>query len=136
VIAAPGVKGIAQETNASDRSTQMNSSANDTAVEMKSRDAGGSLVGTTWTGNNPQAGEYTIEFLKDGQIHYIINVLQNGVTSPRTVKGTWKQSGNNIQIVIGNSYSILQGTIEGNMMKGEGNNQEGASWKWTLFKKE
>jgi hypothetical protein len=30
----------------------------------------------------------------------------------------------------------MQGTIEGNLMKGEGNNQEGVSWKWTLFKKD
>jgi hypothetical protein len=30
----------------------------------------------------------------------------------------------------------LQGTINGNTMTGEGNNQEGAAWKWTLFKKE
>jgi hypothetical protein len=37
--------------------------------------------------------------------------------------------------VIGNSYSVLQGTIDGSLMKGEGNNQEGVSWKWTLFKK-
>lgn len=48
----------------------------------------------------------------------------------------WKQSGNNIQIVIGNSYSVLHGTLDGNVMKGEGTNQEGVTWKWTLFKKE
>jgi len=76
-----------------------------------------------------------MEFLKDGELHYIIKVLQNGVTSPRTVKGSWKQSGNSVQIVVGNSYSVLQGSIDGNVMKGDGNNQEGASWKWTLFKK-
>ena len=38
--------------------------------------------------------------------------------------------------MIGNAYSVLQGSIDGNIMKGEGNNQEGATWKWTLFKKE
>jgi hypothetical protein len=107
----------------------------DPAVEVKSREADASLAGTTWTGSSPESGEYTMEFLKDGELHYIIKVLQNGVTSPRTVKGTWKQSGNNVQIVIGNSYSVLQGTIDGGLMKGEGTNQEGASWKWTLFKK-
>lgn len=62
--------------------------------------------------------------------------MQNGVTAPRTVKGTWKQSGNAIQITIGNSYSVLQGTIDGSVMKGEGTNQESTTWKWTLFKKE
>jgi hypothetical protein len=37
-----------------------------------------------------------MKFLKDGQLQYIINVLQNGVTAPRTIKGTWKQSGNDV----------------------------------------
>ena len=135
VISIRDAKAAAQQTNPPDASPPANSSTVDTAVEVKARDADTSLSGTTWTGTSPEAGEYTMEFLKDGQLHYIINVLQNGVTSPRTVKGTWKQSGNNVQIVIGSSYSVLQGTIDGNMMKGEGSNQEGASWKWTLFKK-
>jgi len=52
------------------------------------------------------------------------------------VQALLRQSGNNLQIVIGNSYSALQGRIEGSVMKGEGTNQEGVSWKWTLFKKE
>ncbi len=108
-------------------------SSRDTGIELKPRD---SLEGSTWTGSSPEAGEYTMKFLKDGKLEYIISVLQNGVTAPRTVKGTWKQSGNNVQIVIGNSYSVLQGTLDGNVMKGDGTNQEGTSWKWTLFKKE
>lgn len=107
------------------------SSSRDAGVELKPRD---SLEGSTWTGNRPETGEYKIKFLKAGKLEYIINVLQNGVTAPRTVNGTWKQSGNTVQIVIGNSYSVLQGTLEGNLMKGEGTNQEGVSWKWTLFK--
>ena len=108
----------------------------DTGVDIKPVDASSSLEGSTWTGNRPDSGEYTIKFLKAGKIAYIINVMENGVTAPRTVQGTWKQSGNNVQIVIGNSYSVLQGTLEGNLMKGEGTNQEGAAWKWILFKKE
>ncbi|MDX6498601.1 MAG: hypothetical protein QOG23_1861 [Blastocatellia bacterium] len=135
VISIRDAKAAAQQTNPADASPQANSSNVDPAVEVKSRDADTSLSGTTWTGSSPEAGEYTMEFLKDGELHYIIKVLQNGVTSPRMVKGSWKQSGNNVQIVVGNSYSVLQGTIDGNMMKGDGNNQEGASWKWTLFKK-
>lgn len=118
-----------------DMSNQTDAKGRDTAVELKLTDPNASLVGTTWSGTRAESGEYTIEFLKNGVLHYIISVLQNGVTSPRTVKGTWKQSGDSIQIVIGNSYSVMQGTIEGNIMKGEGNNQEGVSWKWTLFKK-
>jgi hypothetical protein len=74
--------------------------------------------------------------LKDSKIEYIINVLQNGVTSPRTIKGTWKEADNTVQIVIGNSYSVLKGTVDGNVIKGEGTNQEGVSWKWMLLKKE
>jgi hypothetical protein len=108
-------------------------SSRDTGIELSSRDA---LEGSTWSGSRPETGEYKIKFLKDGKLEYIINVMQNGVTAPRAVNGTWKQSGNNIQIVIGNSYSVLQGTIDGNLMKGEGTNQEGVSWKWTLFKQQ
>jgi hypothetical protein len=123
----------AQQTTTPDASPADRSA--DSAVEVKSREADASLAGTTWTGSSPEAGEYTMEFLKDGELHYIIKVLQNGVTSPRTVKGTWKQSGNSVQIVIGNSYSVLQGTMDGNVIKGEGTNQEGTSWKFALFKK-
>jgi hypothetical protein len=135
VISIRDPKAAAQQTNPAEASQQANSSNVDPAVEVKSRDADTSLAGTTWTGSSPEAGEYTMEFLKDGELHYIINVLHNGVTAPRTVKGKWKQSGTSVQIVVGNSYSVLQGTIDGNVMKGEGNNQEGGSWKWTLFKK-
>ena len=116
--------------------TQTNAPGRDASIEIKTPEANASLEGTTWTGNSPEVGEYTMKFVKDGQLQYILNVMQNGVTAPRTVKGTWKQSGTNVQIVIGNSYSVLQGTIEGGLMKGSGTNQEGVTWKWTLFKKE
>jgi len=62
--------------------------------------------------------------------------VQNGINQPKAVKGTWKQSGNNVQMVVAEAYSVLEGTIDGTVMKGEGTNREGASWKWTLFKKE
>ncbi len=138
VISVRDPKAIAQQTNPIETGTRANpnSASRDTGVELKPREAGTSLEGSTWTGSSPDSGEYTIKLLKEGKIEYIIDVFQNGVTSPRTVKGTWKQSGNNVQIVIGNSYSVLQGTLDGNVMKGEGTNQEGVSWKWTLFKKE
>ncbi|MGI9066732.1 MAG: caspase family protein [Pyrinomonadaceae bacterium] len=132
IAVPPGVP----ETNVADRSTRVDNPNVDSSVEVKPRDAGASLAGTSWTGTSAEMGEYTINLLKEGQLQYIVNLLENGVTAPRTVKGKWKQSGNNIQLVIGNSYSVLQGTIDGNIMKGEGTNQEGASWKWTLFKKD
>lgn len=119
-----------------DRSVQVDNPTAESTVDVKPPEAGASLAGTSWTGTSPQAGEYTINLLKDGQLEYVINVLENGKTAPRTVKGKWKHSGNNIQLIIGNSYSVLQGTIDGSIMKGEGTNQEGTSWKWTLFKKE
>jgi len=138
VIAVPGAKAIVEDTKPTANNTVANNTTTDPGIELKSRDTGAvaSLVGTTWTGSSPESGEYTMEFLKDGQLNYILKVMQNGVTAPRTVKGSWKQSGNNVQIVIGNSYAVLQGTIDGGLMKGEGTNQEGTTWKWTLFKKE
>src|SRR5690349_6077148 len=135
VLSVRDPKTIAQQTDVADTSgaTKSDTSSRDPGIELKPKD---SLEDSTWTGTNPEAGEYTMKFLKEGKLEYIINILQNGVTAPRTVKGTWKQSGNNIQIVIGNSYSVLQGTLDGNVMKGDGTNQEGTSWKWTLFKKQ
>jgi hypothetical protein len=135
VISVRDPKTIAQQTDVADTSgaTKSDTSSRDAGIELKPKD---SLEDSTWTGTSPEAGEYTMKFLKDGKLEYIINVLQNGVTAPRTVKGTWKQSGNSVQIVIGNSYSVLQGTLDGNVMKGDGTNQEGTSWKWTLFKKQ
>ena len=127
---------VASQPYTPDLNTQSNTPGRDTSIELKPVEVKSSLEGTTWTGSSPSAGEYTIKFLKEGQLEYIIDVLQNGVTAPRTIKGKWKQSGNNVQIVIGNAYSVLQGSIDGNLMKGEGSNQEGATWKWTLFKKE
>jgi hypothetical protein len=136
VISVRDAKALASQPYVPDMRTQSNAPGRDTSIELKPADANASLVGTTWTGNRPETGEYTIKFLKDGQLEYIINVMQNGVTAPRTVKGTWKQAGSDVEITIGNSYSVLQGTLEGNVMKGNATNQEGVSWKWTLFKKQ
>ena len=136
VISVRDAGAVASQPYVPDLTTQTNAPGRDTSLEIKPLEVKSSLEGTIWTGSSPNAGEYTIKFLKEGQLEYIIDVLQNGVTAPRTIKGKWKQSGANVQIVLGNSYSVLQGSIDGNLMKGEGSNQEGASWKWTLFKKE
>lgn len=137
VISLRDSKALAQQPSSIEPSTQANtnSATRDAGIEIKPRDSGTTLAGSTWSGTSTTAGDYTIEFLPDGKLNYIINVLQNGVTSPRTIKGTWKQSGNSVQLVIGNSYSVLQGTIDGQLIKGEGTNQEGTSWKFVLFKK-
>jgi hypothetical protein len=138
VISVRNPKSSSRQGNTTNPTNQPNANvaSRDTGIEVKPLNAGRSLEGSTWTGNSPESGEYTIKFLKDSKIEYIINVLQNGVTSPRTIKGTWKEADNTVQIVIGNSYSVLKGTIDGNVIKGEGTNQEGVSWKWMLLKKE
>src|SRR5687768_7849180 len=136
IISVRDPKIAASQPYVPDMSTQSNAPGRDTSIELKSPEANLSLEGTTWTGNRPETGEYTIKFLKSGQLEYIINVMQNGVTAPRTVKGTWKQAGTDVQITIGASYSVLQGTLEGNVMKGSATNQEGVEWKWTLFKRQ
>ena len=126
---------LAPQSTDTETNTVVNteSRSRDTGVELNARD---SIEGSTWSGSSPNTGEYKMKFLKEGKLEYTINVLQNGVTAPRTINGTWKQSGNNVQIVIGNSYSVLQGTLDGNVMKGEGTNQEGVSWKWTMLKQQ
>ena len=137
VISVRDAKALASQPYVPDMTTQTNAPGRDTSIEMKAPEAPtSSLEGSTWTGNSPESGEYTMKFLKEGQLQYIINVMQNGVTAPRTVKGTWKQAGDSVQIVVGNSYSVLQGTLEGSVIKGSGTNQEGVSWKFALFKKE
>jgi hypothetical protein len=134
VLSVRDPKAVPQPTDTdTTAASKTDSVSRDPGIELKRRD---SLEDSTWTGSSPEAGEYTMKFLKEGKLEYVINVLQNGMTAPRTVKGTWKQSGNNVQLVIGNSYSVLQGTLDGNVMRGEGTNQEGVSWKWTLFKRE
>lgn len=133
IIAAPGKIAITS-SNTNNAGPPLDP-PKENVSDLRNVEAGSSLEGTSWTGNSPDSGEYTIDFLKDGKIRYTINVLSNGVTSPKSIGGTWKQSGNAVQIVIGNSYSVLQGTIDGGMMKGEGNNIEGANWKWILMKK-
>ena len=93
------------------------------------------LTGSTWTGNSPEAGEYAIEFLKDSQLRYLTTVLENGERKQKAVKGTWRQAGESVTIVIGNSYSVLEGKLNGATMRGEGENLEGNKWRWVLMRK-
>jgi hypothetical protein len=86
----------------------------------------GSLLGSTWIQTKSE-GDYTIEFLKDGKLRY---KLPTG----RETGGTWKQTGNLVIIVI-NGYSTLEGNVNGDVMKGEGTNMEGAKWNWTWTRK-
>src|SRR5688572_20935392 len=98
VISVRDAAPVASQPYIPDLSTQTNAPGRDTSLEIKPVEMkSSSLEGTIWTGSSPSAGEYTIKFLKEGQLDYIINVLQNGVTSERTIKGKWKQSGTNVQ---------------------------------------
>jgi hypothetical protein len=108
----------------------------DPGVEVKERDVHPWLESTSWTGSHPSTGEYTVDFLKNGELHYTIIVFQNGVNSPRTVKGKWTQSGTAVQMIIGNSYSVWQGTVDGNTMKGEATSQDDVKWNWSMFRKQ
>ena len=98
-------------------------------------EAEGSLAQTTWRGLSAEAGEYTIEFLKGGKLRYSFIVLENGKRMMKTTAGTWHQLGNEVQISIA-EYSTLQGTVEGDVIKGEGSNLEGTKWSFKLLRKQ
>ena len=95
------------------------------------------LAGTSWTGNDPALldGEYTVEFLKDGQLNYIFNRLVNGKMERTTVKGKWRQVESFVQITVNNSYSVWQGKLDGGIIKGTATNVEGDKREFVLLKK-
>ena len=97
----------------------------------------GGLAGTAWTGTSPEIidGEYTIEFLKDGQLNYSFNRIVNGQKELANVKGTWRQVESFVQIRIGNSYSVWQGKIDGGIIKGTMGSVEGDRRDFVLLKK-
>jgi uncharacterized caspase-like protein len=97
----------------------------------------GGLAGTSWTGNDPALldGEFTVEFLKDGQLNYVFNGLSNGKVERVTVKGKWRQVESFVQITIGNSYSVWQGKLDGGIIKGTSSNVEGDKREFVLLKK-
>lgn len=96
-------------------------------AEIKTRESGPMLEGTTWTGTSVESGRFTITFQKDGKYLYTI--------STGSVTGTWKQVGTYVQFVLRNGYSVMDGTIEGDLIKVDGSNQEGVKWHWILTKK-
>jgi hypothetical protein len=97
--------------------------------EEKSRDAPAvKLEGTIWEGTK-DAAPYTIEFLPNHKLRYTL-VFTKGVAG-----GSWKQIGDHVQIDIAN-YSVLNGKIEGGIIKGTGENAEGTKWEFLLSPKE
>jgi hypothetical protein len=100
---------------------------NEKPAESKSRETATLLEGTTWEGTSVESGRFTIAFQKDGKFVYTI--------STGSVSGTWKQVGTYVQMVMRNGYSVQEGTIEGDLIKVDGSNQEGAKWHWVLTRK-
>ncbi|HET9531241.1 MAG TPA: hypothetical protein VFQ92_12865, partial [Blastocatellia bacterium] len=128
VIAAPGQK----LTEATDRAIVSRDSVDSipgpaTQGNPIERSSTTGLEGTTWTGMSAESGEFTIEFQKGGKLRYTIRT--------GSVGGTWRQSGNFVQIVIGNGYSVSEGNVEGGLIRLEGSNQQGQKWRWTLIPK-
>ena len=97
----------------------------------------GGLAGTTWTGTAPELldGEYAIEFLKDGLLNYSFNQLVNGKIGRANVKGRWRQAESFVHITIGNSYSVMQGKLDGGIIKGTLTNVQGDKRDFVLLKK-
>jgi hypothetical protein len=125
VIAVADPKMIADAN--SKQSGQTVAPPDEKANEIKSRESGPILEGTTWTGTSVESGRFTITFQKDGKYLYTI--------STGSVTGTWKQVGTYVQFVLRNGYSVMEGTIEGDLIKVDGSNQEGVKWHWILTKK-
>ncbi|PYS90345.1 MAG: hypothetical protein DMF64_15340, partial [Acidobacteria bacterium] len=100
VLSVKDPKAVAQVPLNSRRAKPSEPPEEQTSSSGISRDAG--LVGTIWTGDNPQSGEFTIKFLAGGQLTYLVNGIENGKQTMFATKGTWKQVGNHIRIVIGN----------------------------------
>lgn len=90
---------------------------------------GQTLEGTTWTGTTVN-GEFEIEFLKDGKLRYTL-LIERGNAKP--VMGKWKRTGNFLLIDL--YYSVTEATIDGGVIKGQGQNLSGEKFTWTLFPK-
>ena len=125
-VAAPGSANASSNTATQPEPVSIGSGAANTPAETNNSAPGSALIGTTWIQTKAE-GDYTIEFLKDGKLRY---KLPTG----KETGGTWKQSGSLVIMVI-NSYSTLEGTVEGDVMKGEGSNMEGTKWNWTWTRK-
>jgi hypothetical protein len=95
---------------------------------------GKTLAQTTWRGLSAESGAYSIEFLKGGKLHYSFIALENGKEVLKTTSGVWDQVGKEVQISIAD-YALLQGTIEGDVIKGDGSNIEGVKWNFKLLRK-
>lgn len=96
----------------------------------------GGLAGTTWTGTSPEIidGEYAIEFLMDGQLSYSFNRVRSGKMERAAVKGKWRQVESFVHMTIG-SHSIMEGKLDGGIIRGTLTNVDGVKRDFVLLKK-
>lgn len=96
----------------------------------------GGLAGTTWTGTSPEIldGEYAIEFLMDGQLSYSFNRVRNGKMERAAIKGKWRQVESFVHMTIG-SHSIMEGKLDGGIIRGTLTNVDGVKRDFVLLKK-
>jgi TPR repeat protein len=81
-----------------------------------------SLSETKWSGT-ANSDPFEVEFNADHTLKY------GGVSY-----ANWSQNGKVVHMEMNHQYSIYDGMIEGNQMKGTARNQNGFSWKWSLTK--
>ncbi len=88
------------------------------------------LEGTKWTAKPLTGGTIVVEFLKDGKLLYTLTPERGDAYKP--VNGEWRQERHAVQYSIG-SYSVIDGKIEGGVIRAEGENADGAKFRVTLY---
>ncbi len=92
------------------------------------------LEGTVWSGLGT-SGEFVVEFLRAGQLRYLVDGIRNGKKHQFATTGSWKQAGDFVQFSVGD-YSVVTCRIEGGVIKCEGKNNEGEKLSMALTPKE
>jgi hypothetical protein len=127
VLSAPG-KGTAETAKAKAEANSTSEASRGLSNPGKRMyEPGGTIEGTTWVGESPESGEFTIEFLSEGKLKYSI--------STGSVNGTWRQAGTAVHISVRGGYSTWDGTLEGMVMRGKGRNIEGTEFEFTIMPK-
>ena len=124
-IAPPRVSDIPNAANLPNATVAAQTNSSTRGIEY-----GQTLEGTTWTGSTV-SGEFEIEFLKDGKLRYTL-LVERG--EPRPIGGKWKRTGNILLIDL--YYSVTEATIDGGVIRGQGQNMNGEKFSWTLFPKQ
>jgi hypothetical protein len=126
VIAVPGKAGAARAADPA-KGTAVGDSRSVSSSGSRMYESGGTLEGTTWVGESPESGQFTVGFLPEGKLRYTI--------STGSVSGTWRQAGTAVHISIRGGYSVWDGSLDGMVMRGKGRNIEGTEFEFTLMPK-